>query len=173
MVSVGQTINQNNRNHRKGYTMTENTAVEVFETTSTVGLMDEIQALKNGKTPVLSTMDGDDRESRIATLQAMTDSIPLDDVMGKELELAHYVVQPVEMPDEKTGELLQVPRIILVTKDGKAYHAISSGIFSALKNISSILGMPSKDNKEWPVKVTPSTDKTRQGYRVFTLKVTG
>lgn len=153
--------------------MTEHNAVEVFETTSTVGLMDEIQALKNGKTPVLSTMDGDDRASRIATLQAMTDSTPLDEVMGKELELANYVVQPVEMPDEETGELVQVPRIILVTSDGTAYHAISGGIFSALKNISSILGMPSKDNDEWPVKVTPSTVKTRKGHKVFTLKVTG
>lgn len=153
--------------------MTEHNAIEVFETTSTVGLMDEIQALKNGKTPVLSTMDGDDRASRIATLQAMTDSTPLDEVMGEELELANYVVQPVEMPDEETGELVQVPRIILVTSDGKAYHAISGGIFSALKNISSILGMPSKDNDEWPVKVTPSTDRTRKGYKVFTLKVTG
>ena len=153
--------------------MTENTAVEVFESTSTVGLMDEIQALKNGKTPVLSTIDGDDRASRISTLQAMTDSTPLDEVMGKEIEVAHYVVQPVEMADEETGELVSVPRIILVTTDGSAYHAISGGIFSALKNISSILGMPSKDNDEWPVKVTPSTDKTRKGYKVFTLKVTG
>ena len=153
--------------------MTENTAVEAFETTSTIGLMDEIQALKEGKTPVLSTMDGGDRSSRVATLQAMTDSTPLDDVMDTEFELANYVVQPVEMVDEQTGELVNVPRVILVTKDGTAYHAISSGIFSALKNISSILGMPSKDNNDWPVKVTPTTDRTRKGYKVFTLKVTG
>ena len=66
-----------------------------------------------------------------------------------------------------------VTRIILITEEGKAYHAISGGIFSALKNIASILGMPGSDNENWPVDISPVREKTRAGRQVFTLKVVG
>ena len=152
---------------------TETTALDVVETTSTVDLMQEIQALKEGKTPVLSTFEGDTRQARLATLNAMTDSTPVDDILGEVNTLANFVVQPIEMPDEETKEMRAVTRIILIAEDGSAYHAISAGIFSALKNISSIMGMPSKDNENWPVDVSPVREKTRAGRQVFTLKVVG
>lgn len=144
---------------------------ELVETTGTASLADDIERLKSGSVAVMSTFTGDDRDSRVQVLKAMTDSTPLDEHLGKEIELANFVVQQVDMPNEETGELVQVPRIILVTTDGKALHAISQGVFSALKNITGVLGMPA--DGYWPVKVKPTQEKTRKGYKVFTLKITG
>lgn len=159
--------------------MTETTELTPFETTSQNGLMDDIDRMQHGQTNVMSTFTGGDRASKLEVLKAMSNSTPLDAVMDQEIELANFVIQPIEMEDEKTGNMVAVPRIILVTTDGTPYYAISSGIFSALKNISGILGMPGADtetgevNENWPVKVVPSKEKTSNKFTVFTLKITG
>lgn len=136
-----------------------------------VALADDIQRLKDGKLNIMSTFTGDDRGTKISILSAMTNTKPLDEQMGKELAVSHFVVQEVEMTDEETGELRGVPRVILVTDKGDAYHAISQGIYSSLKNITAILGMPEEGH--WPVKVKVEQEKTRKGFKVFVLKITG
>lgn len=152
---------------------TETAELELHETSSTESLLADIQTMKQGQTNVLSTVEGDDRASKLATLSAMTDSKPVDDILGEVIDLANFVIQPIEMPDEETKVMKPVTRIILIDKDGQSYHAISGGIFSALKNIAGILGMPGKGNEHWPIEVSPVREKTRAGRQVFTLKVVG
>lgn len=140
---------------------------------ATTSLTEDIDRLKRGQVSVMSSFTGSDRATQISVLSAMSSATPLDDVLGKEFKLANFVVQGIEMPDEETGELREVPRLILVDDSGKAYHAISQGVFSSLKNITAIMGMPGAVEGMWPVKVKAKREKTRKGYQVFTLEILG
>lgn len=148
----------------------ETTDIAVFETAGSDSLERDIQNLKTGQVNVFSSMASDSFTDRVDMLEKMTNSTPLDDMLDTPFLLSHFIIQPIEMPDEKTGEIQAVPRVILIDADGNSYHAISTGIFSSLKNISGLLGMPA----DWPepVKVTAKREKTRAGYNVFTLKMT-
>ena len=148
----------------------ETADLAVFESNGTATLERDIQALKSGDVNVFSSMASDSFEDRVSMLEKMTNSTPLDAMLDTPFNLAHFIIQPIEMPDEKTGEIQAVPRVILIDAEGNSYHAISTGIFSSLKNIAALLGMPGT----WPVpvKVTAKREKTRSGYNVFTLKMT-
>jgi hypothetical protein len=148
----------------------ETAELAIFENAGTDTLARDIEALKHGAVNVFASMPSESFEEKVSMLDYLTNSKPIDpDALGKPLELVHYIVQPVEMTDEQTGELRNVPRVILIDANGESFHAISGGIFSALKNISGIAGMPATWEK--PVTVTPTREKTRNGFNVFTLKV--
>lgn len=156
-------------------TETTGTAVDLIESTSTDGLVHDIEQMKQGTTNVVSTFKGGDRATKLEILKAMTNAGSLEELIdeGKELNLANWVIKPVSLVNDETGEIREVPRIILVDDQGKSYVATSVGIFSALKDIAAILGMPGEHEGMWPVKVRPKGERTRNGNRVFTLVITG
>lgn len=140
----------------------------VIETSGSDSLARDVEAMKAGNVNIFSSLPTKSFDEKLATLDFLTNSTPLEDVLGKPLALQHYIIQPIEMPDQETGELRSVPRVILIDADGKAYHAISQGVFSSLKNISALAGMPS--TWESAITVTPTKEKVAKGH-VFTLKV--
>jgi len=125
-----------------------------------------IEKLAAGRATVFSTIQGDDFSTKLAVLNATTASEPIAENLNKPIQLVNVVVQSIDMADEQTGEVSAVPRTILVDKDGKAYHAISSGIFKAVENIIGILGQP----HTWPAPVAVKAIREGSGTRqYFTL----
>lgn len=118
---------------------------------------------------MFSTIKGADRTAKLATLNAMTSSVPVSENLGATINVANIIVQKIEMPDQTTGELRPVPRIVLIDADGKAYHAISGGLYRSIENILGIFGT---DPADWegtiPVVITEEGPK---GKQYFTAKV--
>ena len=133
-------------------------AIAVIEdsSVSAAALSTEIANLSRGQVNVWSTITGTDHGSKIAVLEAMGNSVPLDDNIGKTIQLANVVVQQIEMPDTATGELKAQPRITLIDADGTSYHVISGVVFKDLKNFFGILGMPST----WPAPLPIVAEKS-------------
>lgn len=136
-------------------------AVEVSQGQSSAA--NAIQSLADGKQTVFSTITGDDFTAKMTVLNATTASKPLSENLGKKINLANVVVQIIEMADEQTAELRDVPRTILIDADGTAYHAISSGVFRAVENILGILGKP----HTWPAPVAVKVLQEGQGNRKY------
>ena len=128
-----------------------------------------IAALNNGEVSLYSSFKVESHADKLAVLKALTDTVPLDEHLGEIINLQNVIVQAVEMNDEKTGELVTVPRTILIDADGTAYAAMSNGIMRSLENVFGILGQPS----EWPQPVAISVveQKSRGGYKFFTMKM--
>lgn len=122
-----------------------------------------VQALAEGKATVFTTITGDDFASKMKVLNATTASLPLAENLNKPIELVDVVVQVVEMANEQTGEMQEVPRTILIAKDGTAYHAISVGVFRAVENILGILGKPNT----WPGPVKIKVQREGTGNRQY------
>lgn len=92
-------------------------------------------------------------EDKVKILDAMTNSVPLAENIGKVIQVANLIVKKVVLPNERTGELEESARITLVDADGKSYHATSSALYNALDDILSVVGGPSTWNAPLPIKI--------------------
>lgn len=66
----------------------------------------------------------------------------LGDHINETIDVTNIFIQPVAMPNQETGEMNVVPRIVLFDVEGKTYVTVSRGIYNALKNMCSIVGTP-------------------------------
>lgn len=89
-------------------------------------------------------------------LQELTDAIVVTDL----------VVHMVQLVNEETGELEDVPRVVLIDENGIGYDAVSKGVMSSLRRIMGTVGVaPWKPG----LKVKPRRVKARNGFYTMTL----
>lgn len=90
--------------------------------------------------------------------------------INKPIMLKDIVAHPIRLVDEKTGEVLDAMRMVLVDENGVGYEAVSSGIVNAVSRILQIFGQP--ETWDGPIKIIPIQKKTRNGdNKVTTLKI--
>lgn len=58
----------------------------------------------------------------------------------------------VTVTNRETGEITQCPRVVLIDDKGEGYQAVSFGVFSALKKLMQVYGVPTWE-PAIPVKV--------------------
>lgn len=127
-----------------------------------------IQGMNNPAAGFYSSIKSDDFASRMNVARALTTSEPLDENLGKTINLVDFIIQPVDLANQQTGEVQTAPRVVLIGDDGQAYHATSIGLLSSLRNIVTALGEPST----WPqpVGISVVKQKGNNGYSFFTVK---
>lgn len=125
-----------------------------------------VEQLKNPTGQFYCSIQNDGtRKSAIAIYNALNSADEsIADHIGEVLEVVNVVAYPVTLAEDETGEIFDSLRTVLVTKDGKAYTAVSQGITNALARIFSIIGSPECGawEKE-PVKMKIKQVKTRNG----------
>ena len=133
----------------------------------------EIAEFRSGNSGIMSTFSGDDFFTVAkAQLAATSDSTQISEILGQTILLDNFVIQPVEIPDEKTGELHQSARVTLVdSTNKKSYHGTSMALVNALKQIVAALGdrLPAEWPEPLPVKVVE--ERSRAGFRFFKIVV--
>lgn len=104
---------------------------------------------------------------RLDIFEAVSNSAPLDDVVGKTVTVENVIIQPVEMADPATGEVSMRNRIVLITPEGNAYGCTSTGVETSLKNLFAIVGVP-----PWNPAITFDVVKKpgRNGYKFTSLQ---
>lgn len=129
---------------------------------------DDVQALAAGQANLYSTITGDSMEARLAILSAVTDSEPVIDHIGETFQLRHVIVQASSVADEDGNETDAV-RVIVIDEDGNAWHAMSKGLFTYMRNLFDIVGNP----KDWtqPLPVQFVEKRGRNGFRFLTVKL--
>lgn len=86
----------------------------------------------------------------------------LSDHINEIVTIRHIFIQPIELPDQETGEVQISPRIVLISDDGTTYATISKGIYNSLKNLCTIIGTPETWKAPVKVKVIQRTIKERK-----------
>ena len=104
---------------------------------------------------------------RLDIYEAVSNSLPLDDMVGKVVEVENVIIQPAEMTDNATGKQVLRNRIVLITPKGDAYGCASTGVETSMKNLFAIVGSP-------PVHPAIAFDivkkQGRNGYKFTTLQ---
>lgn len=88
------------------------------------------------------SIQAETQADRLEIYEAVSNSMPLDDLVGKTIDVENVIVQPVEMLDNATGETVVRNRIVLITPDETAYGCISTGVETSMKNLFAIVGCP-------------------------------
>lgn len=136
------------------------------------GVTDVAQAiagLNDSSAAFYSTIKGTDFAARKLIAAAQTKSTPLSDAINTEIALKNFIVQSVNLQDERTGEVSEAPRVTLIAEDGTAYHATSVGLLSSLRNLIATLGEPDAWPEALPIKVVEQ--RGRSGYRFMTIEL--
>lgn len=60
--------------------------------------------------------------------------------INKRIKVANVLVEIREILNEDSGEIETVPRVVLISDEGKAYQAVSTGIFNAVKSAFHVFG---------------------------------
>lgn len=128
-----------------------------------------IAGLNDSSAAFYSTIKGTDFAARKLIAAAQTKSVSLADNLGAEIALRNFIVQSVNLEDDKTGEVNEAPRVTLIAEDGTAYHATSVGLLSALRNVIATLGEPDSWPEALPIKVVEQ--RGRSGYRFMTIEL--
>ena len=107
------------------------------------------------------------QNDRLDIYEAVSNSLPLDDMVGKVVEVENVIIQPVEMTDNATGEQTVRNRIVLITPKGDAYGCTSTGVETSMKNLFAIVGCP-----PWSPAIAFDVVKKqgRNGYKFTTLQ---
>lgn len=103
-----------------------------------------IESLSNaGSAEMYSSMSTESFEDKTALYNAMNNpDHRLADYINKTIDVKDVFVEMVEMVNNATGELSKNPRIVLIDANGESYACVSFGVFSALRKLFSIFGMP-------------------------------
>lgn len=153
----------------------ETTEVELFDgdSSATSDVRKEIAEFKTGDVSIYSTFRGDDFFATArAQLAATSTSLPLSEHLNETILLDNYVLQAVEIPDEKTGELQESIRVTLAdSTNGKSYHATSVALARGIKGI--VNALQGKEPSEWPepLPVQVREERSRKGYRFMNIVV--
>lgn len=140
-----------------------NSDIETFEPTQNA-LDKSLAAMRDGKSRIISTFVGDDFETKVATFAAVSGAVKIADNLGATINLANIVVQPVEQVNESTGQVQEVPRVILIDDKGNAFAAISGVLFKRVEDLLGLVGHPSTWGKPLPVKVVKEGSGSRQFF---------
>ena len=87
-------------------------------------------------------------------------------MIGKTINLLHFYVEIIQVVSEQTGEIVNVPRVVLIDAKGNGYQGVSIGLYNALKRIVSMFGMP--ETWEEPLTVEVQQIEVKNG-RTFNL----
>lgn len=91
-----------------------------------------------------------------------------DDLPDGKMTVCYLMVQEVTLEDVQSGEVMTLPRVVIMDKDGKSCQFVSIGIFGSIKILTEIFG-----NGPWepglPVKLVRS--KTKKGFNIYRLEL--
>lgn len=130
-----------------------------------------IDLLKSPTTSFFSSFNPTTRADKIKVYNAInnTDN-KLSDYIGKTLDIVDIVAHEVILEDINTKQPTTCARVVLIDKNGKAYSAVSQGVFDSLKRIFAIVDMP-----PWtePLKLELRQVTTRKGFKTNVLDIVG
>lgn len=108
--------------------------------------MDVRQELSAESPSTYCSVQGGDRKAKALVYNAMNNPTHrVGDCINKKLMVKDVLAEVIELENEETGELQQVPRVVLIDENGESYQAVSTGIFNAVKKAIAVFGAPTWD----------------------------
>lgn len=108
-------------------------------------------------------------EGRALILKCHADAdLKGNEMIGKVFDTKWLMAHPVEITDEKTGEITDAVRTVLVSPEGRTMSFVSSGILRSLRVMVMLYGRGPWDP---PLPLEVKQINTRNSRRTFTLTI--
>ena len=112
------------------------------------------------------SMVAEDVEAKKTLFNATSNPAKISSMIGKQIDLLHFYVEIIQVLNESSNEIVNVPRVVLIDSKGNGYQGVSIGLYNALKRIVSMFGMP--ETWEAPLTVEIQQIEVKNG-RTFNL----
>lgn len=121
--------------------------------------------------PVRGTLPVGQREM-LAYISQMSqgETLDSDDMVGKEFPVKEWLIHPVELTDDHTGEVYTTSRLVLSDGQGHNLASCSSGVINSWSIVTNLIGNGPYDP---PVVISLREGKSRKGLKFRTLVVLG
>lgn len=114
--------------------------------------LDITQDISSGRSGYCSMVAADDR-AKVTLYNSISSPGKVSDMINKQIKLLHIYAEIIQVTSEETGELVSVPRVILIDEQGKGYQAVSIGIYNAVKRLIALFGTPDTWDRPHTVEV--------------------
>lgn len=115
-----------------------------------------------------SIVDDGNPQTKIKIYNAMNFTEGPFKLQVKPVVISDIIAHNITLMDEQTGEMVDAIRVVLVTPEGKGYHAVSTGLMSSVQKIVGMFGRaPWVPN----LVVMPRRVPTRRGFETLTIDV--
>lgn len=115
-----------------------------------------------------TSLDLKKQENRKLVLKCLQDCDKrLTEEVGEAIRVTDYFIHDVEIRNEKSGEVVIVPRMVLIDKAGKTHECVSETLGSSLRAVAFAYGAP-----PWPDGLNLVPKMKRKGERnIYFLEV--
>lgn len=113
------------------------------------------------KTVAFCSMNAENPESKMQLYKAMNNPDKrIGDCVNMKINARDVYCEVVNITNRETGEVTQAPRTVIIDVDGVSYQAVSMGVFSAMKKLFQVFGVPTwKDGLPLVVKQINKNDR--------------
>lgn len=130
--------------------------------------LDVSAELSEQSTSTYCSIKGGDRATKAKLYNASNNpDHKVGDFINKSIKVKDVLVEAIDIVDEDSGKIERAPRVVLIDDKGKAYQAVSMGIFNAVKKAIQIFGEPTWDE---PIEFTVKQVSVKNGS-MLTLDV--
>lgn len=127
-----------------------------------------LDGINTATTSIYSSFVAESNDDKAKLYNALNSpEVRIADHIGKEINVKDVIIEPVDIVDEKTGEVRTTPRVTLIDVSGHTFTATSYGIYNSLKRIFGLYGSPTWE-EGIPVRVRQITNGAN---RIFTLDI--
>lgn len=156
----------NRKNTINGFLRKEKIMNEIITTNTKKNEI--LDGINTATTSIYSSFVAESNNDKAKLYNALNSpEVRIADHIGKEINVKDVIIEPVEIVDEKTGEVRTTPRVTLIDVNGHTYTATSYGIYNSLKRIFGLYGSPTWE-EGIPVRVRQLTNGAN---RIFTLDI--
>ncbi|MCM3176217.1 hypothetical protein [Paenibacillus sp. MER 99-2] len=115
-----------------------------------------------------SIVDDGTRQTKAKIYTALNNSEGNFSELKEPIVVQDIMAHNVQLADDQTGEIIETVRIVLVTPEGKGYHAMSQGVMSSIQKIVGMYGAA-----PWVpgIKMMPRSVTTRRKFKTVTIDI--
>lgn len=108
------------------------------------------------------------KEEKIEMFNAVSNPTNLmSDCINQEITIKNISITPVDIAND-AGEVIKLPRVVILSHNGSSYTATSVGVFNSIKSIYSIF---KEELLAGEITVRVKQKTTRNGYKTMILEV--
>ena len=117
--------------------------------------------LTNTRAELFCSLGNETQEQKRILFKAMNEpDFNISDCINQTIKIKNIFCETVEIEDNETGELVQLPHTVIFDDEGHSYSAISNGIFNSIRKLIAVFGEPEYDE---PIDVIVKQKKVKKG----------
>ena len=115
------------------------------------------------------TMQAVDNRAKVTLFNACSNPEKVADYIGQQIKLMHFYVEIIQTVSEQTGEIVNVPRVVLIDEAGKGYQAVSIGMYNSLKRVVALFGEPGSWDRPHTVEIQQISTKNGRTFNLLMI----